>query len=258
MDMGTQGEQPGPRMDHYPGPFRMTGHPRAGSGLDGARRAAWWKCGEDREQGQKWQRRTGLVRAAFPVFLQLFHLVGEQSLSLLGGVCVCGCGRAFSLSLSLQKACPLLRSSSSHDSAGKPDLLQRMLSPHHPTHTHRRLPARLPFPRAPTRKTRGKDISDPSQRTQSGERGGLKAQPPLLRGGMTFPGSETLAAGQSQGPWRSGTRGWGGRGGWKQPAPPAALHLKVTSRPQLRDVASCPHYQRGPGFSPRKMSLESC
>ena len=106
MDMGTQGEQPGPRTVHYPGPFRMTGHPRAGSGLDGARRAAWWKCGEDREQGQEWQRRTGLARAAFPVFLQLFHLVGEQSLSLLGGVCVCGCGRAFSLSLSLQKACP--------------------------------------------------------------------------------------------------------------------------------------------------------
>ena len=89
MDMGTQGEQLGCGTVHHPGPFRMTGYLRTGSGLDGAGRAAWWKCGEDREQGQKWQRRTGLARAAFPVFLRLLHLVGEQSLSLLGGVCVC-------------------------------------------------------------------------------------------------------------------------------------------------------------------------
>lgn len=27
--------------------------------------------------------------------------------------------------------------------------------------------------------------------------------------------------------------------GWKQPAPPAALRLKVTPRPQIRHVASC-------------------
>ena len=86
--MGTQGEQLGCGTVHHPGPFRMTGYLRTGSGLDGAGRAAWWKCGEDREQGQKWQRRTGLARAAFPVFLRLLHLVGEQSLSLLGGVCV--------------------------------------------------------------------------------------------------------------------------------------------------------------------------
>ena len=134
--MGTQDEQLGRRTVHHSGPFRMTGHPRAGSGLDGAGRAAWWKCSEDRERGLKWQRRAGLTRAAFPVFLRLLHLVGEQSLSLLGG-CVCVCVRerereserassvSPSLSLSLQKACPLLRSSSGHDSAGKPDLLQR-------------------------------------------------------------------------------------------------------------------------------------
>ena len=132
--MGTQDEQLGRRTVHHSGPFRMTGHPRAGSGLDGAGRAAWWKCSEDRERGLKWQRRAGLTRAAFPVFLRLLHLVGEQSLSLLGG-CVCVCERerererassvSPSLSLSLQKACPLLRSSSGHDSAGKPDLLQR-------------------------------------------------------------------------------------------------------------------------------------
>ena len=44
----------------------------------------------------------------------------------------------------------------------------------------------------------------PSQRqgarAQSGQQGGLKAQPPLQRGGMTFPGSEILETGQSQGP----------------------------------------------------------
>ena len=88
MDMGTEGEQPGPGMVHHSGPFKKTGHPRAGSGLDGARRAAWWKWGEDTEQGQKWQRRTGLVRAACPLFLWLFHLVGNKA-SLCWEGCVC-------------------------------------------------------------------------------------------------------------------------------------------------------------------------
>ena len=37
---------------------------------------------------------------------------------------------------------------------------------------------------------------------------------------------------------------------WVKPAPPTALCLKVTTRPQIRYVASCQHYQRGPGFSP--------
>ena len=34
-------------------------------------------------------------------------------------------------------------------------------------------------------------------------------------------------------------QGWGGCGRWKQPAPPAALRLRVTPRPQIRHVASC-------------------
>ena len=87
--MGTQDEQLGRGTVHHSGPFRMTGHPRAGSGLDGAGRAAWWKCSEDRERGLKWQRRAGLTQLPFLCSCGFSTLWGNKASLCWEGVCVC-------------------------------------------------------------------------------------------------------------------------------------------------------------------------
>lgn len=132
----------------------------------------------------------------------------KASLCWEGCVCVCVlCGRAFSLSLSPEGLPPSFEapvamtqqeSQSCSSAAAEP--------PHHPPHTH--TAGSLPgFPSLghPHGGPEARISLTPSQRqgarTQSGEWGGLKAQPPLLRGGMMFPGSENLETGQSQGPW---------------------------------------------------------
>ena len=150
-----------------------------------------------------------------------FPSCGEQSLSLLGGVCVCVCVMWESfLSLCLPPeglppsfeapvAMTQQESQTCSSAAAEPPI----------TTPPPRTPGSLPsFPSLghPHEDQRQGSLT-PSQRqgarAQSGWQGGLKAQPPLLRGGLTFPGSGTLETGQSQGPWRSGARGGEAAGG---------------------------------------------
>lgn len=170
---------------------------------------------------------------------------------------MCGCGRAFSLSLSpSRRPAPSFEAPVAMTQQESQTCSSACWSPPSP-HTH--------TPPAPCQASpslghpRGKPearILDPSQRTQSGERGGLKAQPPLLRGGMTFlardPGGRTESGPLATGP------GVGRPWGWKSCAPPAALHLKGPADRSSGMWLPAHIISEVLVSLPCKMSLESC